>query len=65
MQDNIRAETSGQSVELSPPHSDLRRLDPLVGNWRAAGRIAGGAFDPEMDIVGTVSGARTKDRCED
>ena len=53
MPDNIGAETSGQSYELPPPHPELRRLDPLVGSWRGAGRTVGGAFGPEIDIEGT------------
>ena len=53
MQDNVGAETSGQSYTLPPPHPELRRLDPLVGNWRGAGRTIGGPFGPEMDVEGT------------
>jgi hypothetical protein len=53
MQDNIDAETSGHSYDLPPPHPELRRLDPPVGDWRGAGRIVDGRLGPEMDVDGT------------
>jgi hypothetical protein len=52
MSDTSGVETTGEHYELPPPHPELRRLDPLVGNWRGAGRSTDN-FGPEMDIEGT------------